>query len=268
MHLKRIITGLVALPFLIYLIAKGGLPFFILVLIAALLALWEYMKIVYAAPPRPVFSLLTILAVILGALLLWAFFKSRLDLIPTILAVDVVLAGIIATFKYRDDKAILDAVVKQVAGLAYIPLLLGHILLIRNSSDGMIWVFLLICLVFANDIGAFYAGTFFGKHKLCPAVSPGKTVEGSLGGLAACFTVGILFRLFGLPGLPWGWFLLSVLCIAVAGPVGDLFESIIKRSSSIKDSGSILPGHGGLLDRIDALLFASPVAYACKIFLF
>jgi phosphatidate cytidylyltransferase len=268
MHLKRIITGLVALPFLIYLIVKGGQLFFTLVMIAALLALWEYLKIVCAVPPRPVLSFLNVLAMIMAALILWAAFNARLDLIVLILAADVVIAGVTATATYSRDKAIFDAVLKQVAGLLYVPVLLGHILLLRNGSDGMIWVFFLICLVFVNDIGAFYTGTFLGKHKLCPSVSPGKTIEGSIGGLIACFTVGIIFRLFLLPGLAWGWFLLSILCIAIAGPVGDLFESIIKRGGNIKDSGNILPGHGGLLDRIDALLFASPVAYYCKTFLF
>ena len=268
MHLKRIITGLVALPFLIYLIAKGGLAFFILVLIAGLLALWEYLKIICARPPRPAVSVLNILALIMAAFILWAAFKARFDFIVLILAADVVLAGIAALVRYPVDKAVFDAVVKQAAGLLYVPVLLGHILMLRNGTDGMIWVFLLISLVFSNDIGAFYAGTFFGKHKLCPAVSPGKTIEGSLGGLSACFAVGIAFRGFLFPGLHWGLFLLTVFCIGIAGPAGDLFESVIKRGGNIKDSGNILPGHGGLLDRIDALLFATPVAYMCKTFLF
>ena len=268
MHLKRIITGLVALPFLIYLIVQGGIAFFGLVLTAGLLALWEYLRIVCALPPRPVLSFLSILAMAAAALILWAAYLARFDLMLLCLVANLLLAGITAIVTYGGDKDIFSAVVKQVTGVLYVPLLLGHILLLRNGNDGMLWVFLLICLVFANDIGAFYAGTFFGKHKLCPSVSPGKTIEGSLGGLLACFGIGIVFRLYFLPGLPWGLFLLSVLCIAIAGPVGDLFESIIKRSGNIKDSGSILPGHGGLLDRIDALLFASPVAYYCKIFLF
>jgi phosphatidate cytidylyltransferase len=258
----------VALPFLIYLIAKGGPAFFGLVLVAGLLALWEYLKIVCALPPRPVLSFINVLAMIMAGLILWAAFQARFDLILLFLAANVIMAGMTAIVKYANDKDVFTAAVKQMAGLAYVPLLLGHILLLRNGSDGMLWVFLLICLVFSNDIGAFYAGTFFGKHKLYPAVSPGKTIEGSLGGLAACFAVGLAFRFYFLPDLPLGGFLVSVLGIAVAGPVGDLFESIIKRSGNIKDSGNLLPGHGGLLDRIDALLFASPVAYYCKTLLF
>jgi len=268
MHLKRIITGLVALPFLIYLIVQGGLAFFGLVLAAGLLALWEYLRIVCAVPPRPVLSFLSILAMITAAWIFWSAYLARFDLILLCLAVNLLLAGITAIVTFAHDQDAFTAVVKQVGGVVYVPLLLGHILLLRNGSDGMIWVFLLICLVFANDIGAFYAGTFCGKHKLCPSVSPGKTIEGSLGGLTACFAAGVAFRIYFLPDLPWGMFLLAVLCIAIAGPVGDLFESIIKRSGNIKDSGSILPGHGGLLDRIDALLFASPVAYYCKTYLF
>lgn len=268
MHLKRIITALVALPLLIYLIVKGGFPFGSLVLFASLIALWEYLKIICASPPRPVVSVLNILAMVMAALIIWASFNARFDIIVLILAADIVLAGVTALVKYPEDKTIFEAVVRQVAGLLYVPLLLSHVLLLRNGTDGMIWVFLLLSLVFSNDTGAFYTGTFFGKHKLCPAVSPGKTIEGSLGGLAACFAVGIAFRIFLLPDLPWGWFLLSVLCIGIAGPAGDLFESVIKRGGNIKDSGNILPGHGGLLDRIDALLFAAPVAYICKTFLF
>ena len=108
MHLKRIITGLVALPFLIYLIAKGGLSFFVLVLVAGLLALWEYLKIVCADPPRTVLSFLSVLAMVTAALILWAAFQARFDLIVLLLAADVILAGITAIVKYADDKTIIE----------------------------------------------------------------------------------------------------------------------------------------------------------------
>jgi len=110
-------------------------------------------------------------------------------------------------------------------------------------------------------------GSYFGQHKLCPTVSPKKTIEGALGGLAASLGSGALIKHFFLPLLPWGLSLLFFLSINIAGQVGDLFESQIKRVAHIKDSGAILPGHGGVLDRIDALLFAAPVAYIFKEYL-
>jgi phosphatidate cytidylyltransferase len=106
-----------------------------------------------------------------------------------------------------------------------------------------------------------------GRHKLNPAVSPGKTIEGAIGGLAGNILVGSIAKFFFLPALSWGPSILFFLAAGLAGQVGDLFESEFKRASKIKDSGGILPGHGGFLDRIDALLFASPVAYFFKVYI-
>jgi phosphatidate cytidylyltransferase len=141
---------------------------------------------------------------------------------------------------------------------------LSHAVLLRGDPDGAAWIFFLLTLVFLGDIGAFYAGSYLGKHKLCPSVSPGKTVEGSVGGLAANIGIGTVFQFFFLPSLSWGTSILFFLCAGIAGQIGDLFESEFKRFSGVKDSGVILPGHGGILDRIDALLFAAPVAYFFK----
>jgi phosphatidate cytidylyltransferase len=128
----------------------------------------------------------------------------------------------------------------------------------------MRWILLLLCIVFSGDTAALYVGTLIGRHKLAPAISPGKTVEGAVGGLAVGLLVGLLAKHLLLPALPWGTAVGFCLLVGVAGQVGDLFESALKRSSDVKDSGSILPGHGGVLDRIDALLFAAPVAYLCR----
>jgi phosphatidate cytidylyltransferase len=107
-----------------------------------------------------------------------------------------------------------------------------------------------------------------GRHKLSPAISPGKTIEGAIGGLAANLAIGAIGKAFFLPNLPWSLSILFFLAVGIAGQIGDLFESEMKRSSNIKDSSNILPGHGGILDRIDALLFASPVAYVFIRFIF
>jgi len=152
-------------------------------------------------------------------------------------------------------------VIRQLQGIIYIPVLLSFLILIRGSSSGMIWIFVLLAVIFAGDTGAYYVGSYLGRHKLSPAVSPGKTIEGAIGGLAANLVIGSVGKAFFLSELSWGLSLLFFLAVGIAGQVGDLFESELKRSSGIKDSGGILPGHGGILDRIDALLFASPVAY-------
>ena len=136
------------------------------------------------------------------------------------------------------------------------------------QDQGAQWIFLLWCVIFAGDTGAYYVGKNFGQRKLCPSVSPGKTVEGALGGIAAHIVVGSLAKLILLPELGWAMSLLFFVCAGIAGQTGDLFESILKRSAGIKDSSNILPGHGGILDRIDALIMAGPVAYFFKMVLF
>jgi len=139
--------------------------------------------------------------------------------------------------------------------------------MIRRESDGMTWIFFLLAIIFAGDISAYYVGSYLGKHKLNPAVSPGKTIEGAVGGLIGNLLAGAVGIFFFLPTLPWTTGIVFFLAVGIAGQVGDLFESELKRSSSIKDSGGLLPGHGGFLDRIDALLFASPVAYLFKMYI-
>ena len=162
----------------------------------------------------------------------------------------------------------MESVKKQIQGIIYIPVLLSFLIVIRHSPQGMIWIFFLLAIVFAGDISALYVGTLVGRHKLCPAVSPGKTIEGSLGGIAANLAIGGIAKILFLPQLPWGLSILFFMAVGIAGQVGDLFESELKRSSKVKDSGGLLPGHGGFLDRIDALLFAAPVAYSFKMFIF
>jgi phosphatidate cytidylyltransferase len=115
-----------------------------------------------------------------------------------------------------------------------------------------------------GDAAAFYIGTLFGKHKLAPVVSPGKTVEGSLAGLAGNVGAGLGCKMVLALPISWGACLLFSFLMGIGAQVGDLFESQMKRAADIKDSGNILPGHGGILDRFDATLFAAPVLYLLK----
>jgi phosphatidate cytidylyltransferase len=150
-----------------------------------------------------------------------------------------------------------------LAGLVYIPLLLSVLPRIKaeRADHGAAWLLLVIAIPFVADGAAYIAGRLLGRHKLYPSVSPGKTWEGAAGGLAGSVGAVLAIRAIALPQLALGHALAAALIASVAGQAGDLFESALKRAAGVKDSGRLLPGHGGMLDRIDALLFAAPVAY-------
>ncbi len=261
MHLKRWITGLSALPLLIYLVYSGGVLFIFLISFACISSLWEYYRIVFNADRHSLSSAVVWCGYFVSLGILTAAHIAGPNSVLVLFALNLVLVGLISVFIYKSNPAVVDIIRKQVQGIVYIPLLLSFLVLIRRGPDGMIWIFLLLGIIFVGDISAYYIGSYLGRHKLSPAISPGKTVEGALGGLAGNLLAGGIGKFFFLPSLSWGPAILFFLVAGIAGQVGDLFESELKRSSRIKDSGGILPGHGGFLDRIDALLFASPVAY-------
>jgi phosphatidate cytidylyltransferase len=149
----------------------------------------------------------------------------------------------------------------SAAGALYVGWPLAHVELLRQLPDGEAWLVLAIACTWATDTGAYIFGSLFGSRKLAPSISPGKTVEGSFGALLVTAPVGALVG--GATGLGVGvWVLMLVsLGLSVAAQAGDLAESYMKRAAGVKDSGRILPGHGGLLDRIDGLLWVVVVAY-------
>jgi phosphatidate cytidylyltransferase len=261
MHLKRWITGLSALPFLIFLVYKGGVYFAVLVSAASLVALWEYYRIVVPEKSKTPSGLILWWGYGICCAIIWAAYGVGTDLL-------LGLVALISMFQFKSDRSVLALIVRQLQGIIYIPVSLGFLVLIREGHSGTVWIFLLLAIIFAGDTGAFYVGSYLGRHKLCPAISPGKTIEGAIGGLTANLVVGAIGKAFFLPDLPWSLSVLFFLAVGIAGQLGDLFESEMKRSSNIKDSSNILPGHGGILDRIDALLFASPVAYVFVRYIF
>jgi len=258
----------VVIPFMVVLISIGGTLWFAVVFnVVCIVALWEYFCIVLNKDQKITSISFQILGLFTGSAVLWAAYFHSFNIVLDIVALNVIISTLISLPKFKSDSSVWEIVFKQVVGIIYIPLFLSYIVLVRNGDNGVLWIFLLFIVVFTGDTGAYYLGSYFGQHKLCPAVSPNKTIEGALGGLAASICSGALIKNFFLPLLPWGLSLLFFLSIGIAGQVGDLFESQIKRVAHIKDSGAILPGHGGVLDRIDALLFAAPVAYIFKEYL-
>ncbi|MEW6186201.1 MAG: phosphatidate cytidylyltransferase, partial [Thermodesulfobacteriota bacterium] len=156
---------------------------------------------------------------------------------------------------------------KQMVAIWYLPLFLPFFVLIRSDSEGMAWVFFLLAVNYAGDTGAYYVGRGLGRHKLAPQVSPQKTIEGSLGGLAANALIAWGFQEIFLPQYEPLPLILLGLIVGLVSQVGDLVESVLKRIARVKDSSSIFPGHGGFLDRVDSLLLPAPVVYGFMIFL-
>jgi phosphatidate cytidylyltransferase len=158
-----------------------------------------------------------------------------------------------------DPQAAWPRVAAAGFGVFYVGGLLAA-LTVLHATHGSAWLALAIALSFGNDTGAYFAGRAFGRHKLAPAISPGKTVEGAVGGLAANLLVALAARVF-MPELTVEDAILLAVPAAIVGPAGDLLESLLKRAAGAKDSGRLLPGHGGILDRIDALLFVGAYVF-------
>jgi phosphatidate cytidylyltransferase len=145
-------------------------------------------------------------------------------------------------------------------GVFYLGLLCAPMAILqRDAAHGRAWVLMAIALTFGNDTGAYFAGRGLGRHKLYPAVSPAKTVEGAIGGMLAGLLIMLGAKATFVPWLTVGDCLLAALPAGVIGPIGDLVESLIKRAFGVKDSGKLIPGHGGMLDRVDSFLFAAPI---------
>ena len=179
-----------------------------------------------------------------------------------VLALAVIGPTLYYLFRYGDMATIAQRMAFTVFGIVYAGLLLTHVAEIdRDFPQGGDWVVFVLACVWLGDTGAYFAGRFLGKHKLYPAVSPKKTWEGAVGGVLGSLIGGIAVKVIRLDDLRWIDVVLLTIPGAALAQMGDLVESLIKRSTGVKDSGAILPGHGGILDRIDAVLFFAPWVY-------
>jgi phosphatidate cytidylyltransferase len=271
--MKRILTALVLIPLALALVFWGPNWLFTLAVAGvAMLAAWEFLMLAEssgATPPR-----FAVLGAILGIFLAILFADSFewLHQTEAVLGVLSLFLLVYCTF-FKPVEEMLAAVATAIFCLFYTGFTMIAIPALRAQSNGPSLVTFLFCVVWAGDIVALYVGRTIGRHKLAPKLSPNKTWEGAVGSV-----VGSLLATGGLLALAhffvarwdkvwlsypedlWYWLGLAVL-INVAAQVGDLAESALKRSVGVKDSGTLLPGHGGVLDRIDALLLAAPVLW-------
>jgi phosphatidate cytidylyltransferase len=166
-------------------------------------------------------------------------------------------------FLYAEHEAVLPSLGATVFAQLYVPFLLSHLLLLVQLPSGRRWIFFVLFVIFAGDTGAYYVGHRWGRRKLWPSVSPGKTVAGAVGGLFASLVIALIAGklLLSSSGIGLGFLLILAFALALVGQMGDLIESMLKRVSQVKDAGGLLPGHGGLLDRLDSLIFAFPLTF-------
>jgi phosphatidate cytidylyltransferase len=197
-----------------------------------------------------------------SGLLLTAYSSSGgLSGLPFLLVLLLLILTVLFMGTSRDLGSAITHIGISLFGILYIGFLLSYIPLIRNFPEGKTWSLFLILTVWAGDIFAFGTGTFFGKHKLYPKISPKKSYEGLLGGLLGSILIARSYAFFFLPELGTGRCVFLATGIAFLGQIGDFSESMLKRSAQVKDSGSLIPGHGGMLDRLDSFLFSSPFLY-------
>ncbi len=156
---------------------------------------------------------------------------------------------------------------RALFGILYVGFLLAHVSLIRNMTNGRLWVLLLVVTVWAGDIFALLIGSFFGRHKLYPKISPNKTFEGLGGAMVGSIIVALIFSMIFIPRLERVPCILLAIGLGFLGQFGDFTESMLKRGAQVKDSGTLIPGHGGMLDRVDSFLFSAPFLYYSLLYL-
>ena len=266
--MKRILTAVVALPVLLYAVWSQSPYFFVaLTSIAIVLALSEFHKLAEKAGCKP-----QALAAYASALVVIASFVFQEPwLALAAIAASAVGSLTAAVFHPAELKTSLISVSATLFGVIYIALLAGCLVGVRMLVDTapatpvphlaakLLTTF--FAIVMLTDTGAFYTGRTIGRHKLAPLVSPGKTIEGAVGGFVMAVVAGLICKLTFFPEIPTVHALALGGALGAIGQVGDLAESLLKRGSDVKDSGNLLPGHGGMLDRIDSMLFCAPVLY-------
>jgi phosphatidate cytidylyltransferase len=255
---RRVYSALVFFP-LFYILVRH-LPtaaFSAFVAIGILLAQYEYYRFHFPVPYSPSMGL----GLALGLLVTAGFAVPGLLTEPatiTFIVAAILLSHVLAGRELKSG--LLDTAVIAF-GIFYVAWLLGHLILIRQFADGSFLIFFLFLVTWANDTAAYYVGTFLGRHQMAPRISPKKTWEGAVGGLLGSVAAAFACRAWFLDSLSAADAAALGLLAGIAAPLGDLCESMLKRSAGVKDSGGIIPGHGGLLDRVDSLIFTTPVLY-------
>ncbi|MBQ3615191.1 MAG: phosphatidate cytidylyltransferase [Anaerotignum sp.] len=264
----RIISALVALPLLIFVIVSGGLWTHIGIAVLGLVGMYEFNKAISKEVKGT-----HIIAYIFG--LIYVIFIDKIiytaPLFSVFTSLFTIALLVYSVLCYKKTNYV--EVVAELFGFFYACFLLSHVYLVREYDHGKLLIWLAFISAFGCDTGAYFTGYFLGKNKLCPALSPKKTIEGSVGGIITSIVLCLLYGVWINKTYPIDGVNVLLLCglIGFAGSIisqiGDLAASSIKRQVGIKDYGNLMPGHGGVLDRFDSVIMTAPVLYYIMLFL-
>lgn len=256
---QRVLTAIIAIPIVLALVYLGGWWAFAAIALVVLLGSYELYSMLHHAGHRPLIVISTGLSILF--LISALFPQQRLLLLES-----AITAALFTSFLWLLLRKKLDGALVDWALTLAIPIYLGWplslALLLRGSQsgwplpNGVWWTLLILLGVWGFDTAAFFTGRHLGRHKLAPHISPAKTWEGVLGGMLLSILASLILTVKPL-GVPWYLAIILGILLGIAAVVGDLAESLIKRQTNVKDSGHFMPGHGGILDRIDSLLFAT-----------
>ncbi|MBA4536222.1 phosphatidate cytidylyltransferase [Bacillus aquiflavi] len=255
---QRIVTAIVALALLLPIIIYGGIPFVAATYLVASIGLYELLKMrklsIFSVPG------------FISLALLWIFllpkqYQHFLDEI-NYTKIELALLAVLLFLTYTvvtKNRFTFDDVAFSTLAILYIGI--GFYYLIETREAGLAYIFYSLIVIFSTDSGAYFIGRSLGKNKLWPEISPKKTIEGSIGGIVCAIIAALLFLVFTDINVSIPKLLILTVLLSVFGQIGDLVESALKRHYNVKDSGNILPGHGGVLDRFDSLLFVLPLLH-------
>ena len=244
----RVLSGIIGVVALIVIMLTGGLVLNLAMMLLSIVALFEFYKAISKLDTKPI-MLVGYLSSILFLLSLYTE-KISVDLILTVIVILSLSITVLGNSRTIRDVA------ATLVGVLYIPFLLFHLIYL----DGTKFMWLVFIIAFGTDTFAYVVGTQFGKHKLCPNISPKKSVEGSIGGIIGSVVLSIIYGIFFNIEPLWSLVIMAIFG-SIVSQIGDLAASRIKRLSGIKDFGKLMPGHGGALDRFDSIIFAAPFVY-------
>jgi phosphatidate cytidylyltransferase len=268
---QRVLSAVIFVPILFASIWFGNPWFSIVVAVAALLGVMEFYAMVGRRGWQPLtfFGTLWTLFFIFNAYYAPKYSSNNIHIIVTsaLITSAVALSLVWVLFLRSSRGKVMVSWAASVAGIFYMGWLLSYWVLIMNSYggdwDGRDWVILALFSTFAVDTTAYFVGRAWGRHKMAPTVSPGKTWEGAIGGLVGAIVAVIALALLLDVDISYSKMVILGVLIAVFAQLGDLAESKLKRSMGVKEAGNLIPGHGGILDRLDSIVFTGVVVYYC-----